>query len=220
MLLQLTAKKFRHPTEYGSRKISATTPPPPHWIWIPENFCYYPPPPPLNPFGQNSVCPPKWMLARTPMLTTNMRAYLTHATESESTLCPTRQAEIMSRFPGIDRPLLFDWHYPHARRSCALSNRVSELSGHHWNAASHTHTDHLMSSHSSSFPSSASHNEWHTMCHCRFAYQCSWSENTAWTFSWETIFHSQDSSDPRWLWPSISVPAFTMSTQALLCNDD
>ena len=25
-------------------------------------------PPPLNPFGQNSVCPPKWMLARTPML--------------------------------------------------------------------------------------------------------------------------------------------------------
>ena len=39
--------------------------PPPHRIWIPEHFCYYPPP--LNPFGQKSVCPPKWMLARTPM---------------------------------------------------------------------------------------------------------------------------------------------------------
>ena len=53
----------------------------PHIIWIPGNFCYYPPPPteygsrkmsattppPLNPFGQNSVCPPKWMSARTPM---------------------------------------------------------------------------------------------------------------------------------------------------------
>ena len=36
-------KKFCHPTEYGSRKISATTPP--HRIWIPENFCSYPPPP-------------------------------------------------------------------------------------------------------------------------------------------------------------------------------
>ena len=36
-------------------KISATTPPPPppHWIrsgnWDHGNFCYYPPPPPLNP---------------------------------------------------------------------------------------------------------------------------------------------------------------------------
>ena len=37
---------------------------PPHIIWIAENFCYYPPPT-LNPFGQNSVCPPpKWTLAR------------------------------------------------------------------------------------------------------------------------------------------------------------
>ena len=64
MLLQLTEKIL-----------------PPHRIWIPENLCYYPPlnmdpgkllllpPPPLNPFGQNSVCPPKWMLARTPMYT-------------------------------------------------------------------------------------------------------------------------------------------------------
>ena len=38
----------------------------------PENMdpgkCLLLPPPPLNPFGQNSVCPPpKWMLARTPM---------------------------------------------------------------------------------------------------------------------------------------------------------
>ena len=32
-------------------------PPHRHRIWIPEKFCYYPPPP-LNPFGQNSVCPP------------------------------------------------------------------------------------------------------------------------------------------------------------------
>ena len=39
------------PWIYGSRKTSATTPPP------------------LNPSGQNSVCPPKWMLARTPMYT-------------------------------------------------------------------------------------------------------------------------------------------------------
>ena len=31
-------------------------PPTPHCMWIPENVCYYPPPP--NPFGQNSVCPP------------------------------------------------------------------------------------------------------------------------------------------------------------------
>ena len=43
-LLQLT-EKFCHPTEYGSRKISATTPPPPPQNRIPENLCYYAPPP-------------------------------------------------------------------------------------------------------------------------------------------------------------------------------
>ena len=40
-----TANVFR---VWRSRKISATTPPPPHWIWsaseTTENFCYYPPP--------------------------------------------------------------------------------------------------------------------------------------------------------------------------------
>ena len=38
---------------------------PPHRIGR-GKFLLLPPPPP-NPFGQNSVCPPKWMLARTPM---------------------------------------------------------------------------------------------------------------------------------------------------------
>ena len=54
-----------------------------HRIWIPENLCYYPPPPPLNmdpgkflllpPPPTESIRaklglpPPQWMLARTPM---------------------------------------------------------------------------------------------------------------------------------------------------------
>ena len=39
-----------------------------------EHVCYYPPP--LNPFGQNSVCPPpKWMLARTPMAGGNISSF-------------------------------------------------------------------------------------------------------------------------------------------------
>ena len=42
MLLQLT-EKFSHPTEYGSRKISATTPPPLNLD--PGQFLLLPPPP-------------------------------------------------------------------------------------------------------------------------------------------------------------------------------
>ena len=57
MLLQLT-EKFSHPTEYGSRKISATTPPPPQNM-DPGKCLLLPHPP--NPFGQNSVCPPPQM---------------------------------------------------------------------------------------------------------------------------------------------------------------
>ena len=37
--------------------------------------CLLLPPPPLNRFGQNSVCPPKWMLARTPMAAETLDQY-------------------------------------------------------------------------------------------------------------------------------------------------
>ena len=56
-------KNFCDPTEYGSLKISATT----TEYRSRKISATTPPPPPNNPFGQNSVCPPKWMLARTPM---------------------------------------------------------------------------------------------------------------------------------------------------------
>ena len=70
MLLQLTEKMLPlpPPTEsgaHGPRKMSPTTFPP--QIMDPGKFLLLPPPHRRNPFGQKSVCPPQWMLARMPM---------------------------------------------------------------------------------------------------------------------------------------------------------
>ena len=79
LLLQLTEKNTNLGSATGVNGKNSATPhnmdpgkllllPPPHWIWIPENVCYYPPP--TESIRAKLGLPPKWMLARTPMIVT------------------------------------------------------------------------------------------------------------------------------------------------------